>query len=93
MFGLRLLVRVSLDKRQELTDALLSAGRELEPPPCRVLIMQGFEDRSLFCWMGDWHARQDLEAFLRSDDYRALRGAADVLGALEDVWIAKGVTP
>ena len=84
MVTLRFLVRVPLDKRQELVQSLSSFIPEESARPFRRLLFQEINDEALVCWMGEWRERGDLARFLSSETYRALRGAATVLEHLEE---------
>ncbi len=83
--ALRLMVRVRSNKRQELIQALSSFVAEQTVKPVRRLILQDLSDDGLICWMGDWHSREALNRFLRSQTYHAIKGAAQVLGQFEEV--------
>ena len=89
MVTLRFLVRVPPDKRQELVQSLGSFFPEKSARPIRRLLFQELNDEALICWMGEWRERADLERFLSSETYRALRGAATVLGHLEEVQLVE----
>ena len=89
MMTLRFLVRVAPEKRHELVQSLSAFIPEKEARPCRRLLFQELNDEDLVCWMGDWRERADLELFLCSEAYRALRGAAIVLGHLEEVQLVE----
>ncbi len=86
---LRFLVRVPPDKRQELVQSLSSFIPEQAARPCRRLLFQELNDENLVCWMGEWRERAALDRFLSSETYRALRGAATVLGHLEEVQLVE----
>jgi hypothetical protein len=86
---LRLMVRVPVNKRQELIQALSSFVADEQVRPFRRLVMQDLNDESLICWVADWHSRECLNRFLESPTYRVLKGAAQVLGALEEVRLAE----
>ncbi len=85
LWTLRLMVRVPSNKRQEVIQALSSFVAEAPLKPFRRLILQDLSDDSLICWMGDWHSREALSQFLGSQTYHAIKGAAQVLGQLEEV--------
>ncbi len=89
MWALRLMVRVPPNKRQELTQALSSFIAEREERPFRRFIMQDLSDENLICWIGDWRSQESLERFLSSETYRALKGAGQVLGTLEEVQLVE----
>ena len=89
MWALRLMVRVSPNKRQELTQALNSFIAERDERPFRRFIMQDVSDENLICWIGDWRSQESRERFLSSETYRALKGAGQVLGTLEEVQLVE----
>lgn len=89
MVTLRFLVRVPPDKRQELIQSLSSFIPEKSARPCRRLLFQELNDENLVCWMGEWRGRADLERFLASETYRALKGAAAVLGHMEEAQLVE----
>ena len=88
MFTLRLLARVPAEKRQEFLESLTSLTAKVGGP-CRKLFLKDVTDETLYCWMGDCDSKEELEAFMSSDTFRAIRGAAHVLGTLEDVSIVE----
>ena len=85
LFTLRFMVRVPANKRQELIQALGSFVADEGVRPFRRLVMQDLNDESLVCWVGDWHSQECLTRFLESQTYRVLKGAAQVLGTLEEL--------
>ncbi|TDI37619.1 MAG: hypothetical protein E2P02_22345 [Acidobacteria bacterium] len=52
-------------------------------------MFQALNDEALVRWNGEWRERADLERFLSSETYRALGGAAAVLGHLEEVQLVE----
>ncbi len=88
MYTLRLLARVPEDKRQEFLESLTTLTAE-EGGLCRKLLLNDVTDETLYCWMGDCDSAEELEAFASSDTFRAIRGAAQVLGTLEEVRIVE----
>ena len=89
--GLRLLVRVPPGKRQELVQAFSSFFAEDAIRPSRRFVLQDVNDENLICWLGDWRDPVALERFMSSATYRALRGAARVLGHVEDIQVTRAV--
>ena len=87
MWSLRLIARVPPDKRLEFTHSVQCLLREQGLPFRRTLVLQDVDDRSVFCWMADGEAPEGLRAFLDSSTFHALKGAAEVLGTIEDVSI------
>jgi hypothetical protein len=89
---LRLLIRIPSDKRQELLQSLRAFGQVGEGAPTRVLILQDIDDADRVCWIGDWSTAEDFDAFTTSEVFAALRGAARVLGDLEEVKVLDETT-
>ena len=85
MWSLRLVARIPPDKRLEFTQSTQSLLRGEESPFRRTLVLQDIDDRSLFCWIADAEASEGLSAFLASSTFRALKGAAEVLGTIEEL--------
>jgi hypothetical protein len=88
VFALRLLARVPAEKHQEFLESITALSAK-EGGLCRKLLLKDITDETLYCWMGDCDSKEELEAFRRSDTFRAIRGAARVLGTLEDVSIVE----
>jgi hypothetical protein len=88
VFTLRLLARVPAEKRQEFLESLTTLTAK-EGGLCRKLLLKDMTDETLYCWMGDCDSEEELQEFMRSDTFRAIRGAAQVLGTLEDVSIVE----
>lgn len=89
MFTLRLLARVPTEKRQEFLESLKSMTAGGHWGLCRKMLFEDVDDDTLYCWMGDCDSEDDLEVFMQSDTFRALKGAAQVLGTLEDVRVVR----
>jgi 2'-5' RNA ligase len=92
LYTLRLLARVPEDKRQEFLESLRSLSKRVKIGFRRKLLFEDVNDETHFCWMGDSDSKEDLEAFMQSDTFRALRGAAQVLGTLEELRIVEDRT-
>ena len=87
MWSLRLVARVPPDKRLEFTQSVQSLLRGEEEHFQRTLVLQDVDDRSVFCWMADGVEASGLESFMESSTFRALKGAAEVLGSIEELRI------
>lgn len=87
MWSLRLVARVPPDKRLEFTQSVQSLLRGEEAHFKRTLVLQDVDDRSVFCWMADSDGGEGPEAFMGSQTFRALKGAAQVLGTIEELRI------
>ncbi len=90
MWSLRLVARIPPDKRLEYTQSVQSLLRGQESPVHGALVLQDVDDRSLFCWMADGEASEGLRSFLDSATFHALKGAAEVLGSIEDLRVLEG---
>lgn len=51
--------------------------------PCRRLVVQDLNDDNVVGWLAYWRERESLEALLASGTFRAMKGAAQILGELE----------
>lgn len=85
MWSLRLVARIPPDKRLEFPQSVQSILRGKDSPVARSLVLQDVDDRSLFCWMADGEGAGGLESFMGSPAFRALKGAAEVLGRIEEL--------
>lgn len=90
MWSLRLVARIPPDKRLEFTQSVQTLLRAEKDRFCRTLVLQDVDDRSLFCWMADGEGPEGLAAFLDSSTYHALKGAAEVLGSIEELRVLEG---
>ena len=90
MWSLRLVARVPPDKRLEFTQSVQSLLRGKESHFRRTLVLQDVDDRSVFCWMADGEEAGGLESFMDSPTFRALKGAAEVLGTIEELQVLQG---
>ena len=85
MVGMLLFTRVANGKRQELVQAFNALIAEERIRPCRRLVMEDVNDQSVVCWLGYWREQEALDAFVASETFRALKGAAEVLGTLQSI--------
>ena len=85
MWSLRLVARIPPDKRLEFTQSVQSLLRGEDASFERTLVLQDVDDRSVFCWMADGEGAGGLETFMGSPTFRALKGAAEVLGTIEEL--------
>lgn len=90
MWSLRLVARIPPDKRLEFTQSVQSLLRGQGSPVHRALVLQDVDDRSVFCWMADGEEAGGLETFMGSPTFRALKGAAEVLGTIEELQALQG---
>ena len=85
MLGLWVLTRVEDHKRQELIQSLSAFIPEPSMRPSRRFILEDVNDESLVAWLGYWRSDGELDEFLASPTFQAMKGAADTLGHLEEV--------
>jgi len=85
VWSLRLVARIPPDKRLEFTQSVQSLLRGEDASFQRTLVLQDVDDRSVFCWMADGEGAGGLETFMGSPTFRALKGAAEVLGTIEEM--------
>ena len=93
VWSMRLVARIPPDKRLEYTQSVQSLLRSERGLFRRTLVLQDVDDRSLFCWMVDGETPGGLRTFLDSSTYHALKGAAEVLGAVEEFSILEEGPP
>lgn len=87
MVGLELVVRIAKDKRQEFMQAfdMLTRLEDRDDACLDQWLFQETEESDRFLWREHWSDSKSLEAYLKTDRFRSLRGAIDVLGILEDL--------
>ena len=94
MWSMRLVARIPPDKRLEYTQSVQSLLRGERGRFRRTLVLQDVDDRSVFCWMADGEAPEGLADFLDSSTFHALKGAAQVLGTVEELCVlGEGPSP
>jgi quinol monooxygenase YgiN len=82
-WSLRLEARIRPGKRQEFLDTLRTLPDSATSRPVCHQTLQDMSDPAVICWIGEWTKRENLVAFMASDDFRALKGAVSILGSLE----------
>ena len=90
MWVLRVVVRVPDAKRKEFANALEKLPLADPSHPDVAEMYEGVEDRTRVCWHAYWSSEANARAFLRSNAYRAVRGAARVAGELEAIEFGSG---
>ncbi len=93
MLFVRLMARIPAEKRREFLESLKALAAREKGGLCRKLLFEDVYDDTLFCWMADCDSKEKLQAFMQSDNFPALRGAAQVLGSLEEVRVVEDLTP
>ena len=91
LIGLRILLQIDPDKRHEFIQSarLLLPQRTDNGNRCRCLLLQAVDDENRFCMIVEYERNEKLLAYLHSDRYRALLGAATVLGMSNDLDIVE----
>lgn len=90
MVGLIVLVRTQPDKRQEFLQAVHMFCDSNKNTACvdrTVFEENGNPNRLLL--MENWRDSQSLDEYLETEPFKALLGAIDVLGSLEDIRLLK----
>ena len=89
MIGLEIIVQVNANKRAEFLQAVeLLTRREHRNSAC--ISQSLFEEVSVpnhFLWVEHWNSRYPLEMHMRTDRFRMLLGAIDVIGHRNDMRI------
>ena len=67
-------------KRGEFLDAVRHAVSAAAAGPSEVFVYEAIGAPHRVAWHARWPSEQDLDAFLDGPDFRAVRGAARVLG-------------
>ena len=89
MVGLQLVMHVHADKRQEFIQSLRTLAPRDGRPTTHTLMLQGIDDANLICLIVQCHDARELDAYLQSRQFRALRGSIAVLGCLQDLQVVE----
>ncbi len=84
MVGLELLVKIQPEKRYEFIqtfELMTQSPRKARDCIGQTLFEKSNEPNS-FLWVEDWKDSESLESYRRSERFRSLLGAIDVLGSL-----------
>jgi quinol monooxygenase YgiN len=85
MFGLELRIRIKPDKRTEFLQMREMLQGRARPEGCvDQRIYEEIDGSNSFLWSERWNTRGPLDEYMKSEDFRMLLGAVDVLGELED---------
>jgi quinol monooxygenase YgiN len=83
--GLELRIRIRPDKRTEFLQMREMLQRKTQPEGCvDQKIYEEVDGSNRFLWSERWRSRDPLEEYMKSEDFRMLLGAIEVLGELED---------
>lgn len=82
MIGFEIVVHVSRGKRQEFLQAwsLLAGGQEQNPACLEQNLFEDAHESNMFLWLERWNDAGQMEAHLKSDRFRMVLGAIEVLG-------------
>ena len=87
MFLLKIVVAIKPQKRTEFLQTMNSMI--LTAPPedgCRKrAVCQQHDDENVYCYMQTWDAKEKLETHVRTDRFKALLGAMQVLGEVKEM--------
>ncbi len=84
MVGLEILVKIQPAKRFEFIQAfeLLTQPKHKSRNCIGQALFEKIEEPNAFLWMEDWKNGESLESYRRTEQFRALLGAVEVLGSL-----------
>ena len=86
MHGLELRIRIKPDKRMEFLQMReMLQGKERSPNCVDQKIYEEVDGSNSFLWTERWKSKSPLVKYMKSDDFRMLLGAVEVLGELEDM--------
>jgi quinol monooxygenase YgiN len=86
MVGLILLVRMQSGQRQEFMQAVHMFFDACKSTACHGrCLFEETENPNRFLIMENWKDQASLDDYLETDPFKALLGAIDVLGDLEDM--------
>ncbi|MFC1657488.1 antibiotic biosynthesis monooxygenase family protein [Candidatus Moduliflexota bacterium] len=85
MVGLELRIRIKPDKRTEFLQMREMLGGKARPEGCvEQKIYEEIEGSNSFLWSERWNTKGPLDEYMKSQDFRMILGAVEVLGELEE---------
>jgi quinol monooxygenase YgiN len=74
-------IKVSSEKRNELSQTIASLNREMrmEKGCFRSDFYQSVEDENELCLLEEWATQSDLKSHMKSERFKVLRGAMNLL--------------
>jgi quinol monooxygenase YgiN len=85
MVGLELRIRINPHKRTEFLQMREMLRRKSRPEACvDQKIYEEVDGSNNFLWSERWRKTPALEEYMKSEDFRMLLGAIEVLGKLEE---------
>lgn len=87
MVGFEILVKIKPEKRFEFlqTFELMHICVDKKSDFVGQVLFEKISEPNCFLWTEDWKTGESLEAYRQTDQYRALLGAIEVLGALINI--------
>jgi len=83
--GLELRIRIKPDKRTEFLQMREMMKGRVRPEGCvDQKIYEEVDGSNCFLWLERWKERSPLDRYMKSEDFRMILGAVEVLGELED---------
>ena len=91
MFGLQIMVTIKSGNRKEFIQAIdmLCSKQGIHRDRADDYIFEAVDTPNRFFYLKQWTDRRLLENFLKSDRFRALLGAIQVLGKLTTIQIVE----
>jgi quinol monooxygenase YgiN len=82
--GLELLVKIQPEKRFEFLQAfkLMTQNNRKARDCIAQTLFEKLEEPNAFLWMEDWKNIESLESYRKTDQFRSILGAIEVLGSL-----------
>ena len=85
MVGLELRIRVEPDKRTEFLQMREMLKGKVRPEGCvDQKIYEEVDGSNSFLWLERWKEKASLDHYMKSEDFRMILGAVEVLGELEN---------
>ena len=87
MFGLQIMVTIPSGNRKEFLQAIdmLCSQQVPHSDPADDYIFEAVDTPYRFIYLRQWSDRKSLDNFLKTDRFRALLGAIQVLGKLKTI--------
>jgi quinol monooxygenase YgiN len=84
--GLELRISIKPEKRTEFLHMREMLQRKVQPEGCvDQKIYEEVDGSNHFLWSERWIEKDPLDEYMKSEDFRMLLGAVEVLGELEDM--------
>lgn len=83
----RLIATIPDSKSREFIESLRTLPVTSTGKPDTARVFRALDAEDVYCWLADWASRDELNVFLESEVFRALRGGTRVLGTLVELSI------